>query len=111
MHWRRLAGQGQVWKHWKRGSVAQLLDGYPADEPGRQDMLRCIHIGLLCIQEDPQLRPSMASVLQMLRHRIVAMSPPIKPAFVIPGPGERPRPAAPEPLTINEASVSELEPR
>jgi len=90
--------------------VAQLLDGYPADEPGRQDMLRCIHVGLLCIQEDPQLRPSMASVLQMLKHRIVTMSAPTKPAFVIPGPGERARATAPEP-SINEASASDLEPR
>jgi hypothetical protein len=80
--------------------VAQLLDGYPADEPGRQDMLRCIHIRLLCVQEDPQLRPRMASVLLMLDNRIVTMSAPTKPAFVIPGPGERPRAAASEPSTM-----------
>jgi hypothetical protein len=26
-------------------------------------MLRCIHVGLLCIQDDPQHRPGMASVV------------------------------------------------
>ncbi|CAN6337221.1 unnamed protein product [Urochloa humidicola] len=100
-----------VWSHWSNGSVTQLLDGYPADEPaGKQDMLRCIHIGLLCVQDDPQLRPSMASVLHMLKHRVMTMSAPTKPAFVVPGPGERTRAPPPEP-SINEASVSDLEPR
>jgi hypothetical protein len=78
---------GQVWRHWSLGSVLQLLDVYPADEPGKQDILRCIHIGLLCVQEDPQLRPRMASVLLMLDTRIVTMSSPTKPGFVIPAPG------------------------
>ncbi|CAL4901415.1 unnamed protein product [Urochloa decumbens] len=99
-----------VWRHWSLGSVTQLLEEYPVDEPGKQDMLRCIHIGLLCVQEDPQLRPRMASVLLLLENRIVTMSAPTKPAFVIPGPGEGPMAAAPEP-SINEASVSDLEPR
>nr|CAB3461102.1 unnamed protein product [Digitaria exilis] len=99
-----------VWNHWSLGSMPLLLDGYPADEPDMQDMLRCIHIGLLCVQEDPQVRPRMASVLLMLNNRIITMSAPTKPAFVIPGPEERPRAEAPEP-SINEASVSDLEPR
>jgi hypothetical protein len=89
--------------------VQQLLDGYPADdEPGRQEMLRCIHIGLLCVQEDPQLRPRMVSVLLMLGNRIVAMSPPTKPAFAVPV--ERPMEPVGEP-SINKVTVSDLEAR
>nr|CAB3464857.1 unnamed protein product [Digitaria exilis] len=99
----------RVWRHWSLGSVAQLLDGYPADEPGKQDMLRCIHIGLLCVQEDPQLRPSMASVLLMLKHRIMTMSAPTKPAFVFLS-SDMPSVAVREP-SINVVSVSDLEPR
>lgn len=30
------------------------------------DMLRCIHIGLLCVQDNPVDRPTMASVVVML---------------------------------------------
>ena len=81
MHWRRLAGQGQVWKRWSLGSVAQLLDGYPADEPGRQDMLRCIHIALLCVQGDPAARPVMSSVVMMLSSDTVTLQRPSKPGF------------------------------
>ncbi|KAL6619013.1 hypothetical protein ACP70R_034152 [Stipagrostis hirtigluma subsp. patula] len=47
-----------VWRHWNSGSMAQLLDGCPDEGRRPQDMLRCIHVGLLCVQEDPQLRPS-----------------------------------------------------
>lgn len=73
-------------------------------------MMRCI--GLLCVLEDPQLRPTMASVLHMLKHHIMTTLMPTKPAFVLPGPGERQRVvAAPEPSSINEASVSDMEPR
>ncbi|WVZ99033.1 LOW QUALITY PROTEIN: hypothetical protein U9M48_044390 [Paspalum notatum var. saurae] len=92
-----------VWRHWSLGSVLQLLDGYPDDEPGKQDMLRCIHVGLLCVEEDPQLRPRMASVLLMLKNRILTMSPPTKPAFVVTA-ETTPRAVSCEP-SINEFSV------
>jgi hypothetical protein len=109
-----VGGNGQVWRHWTNGSIAQqLLDDLPlpvpADELGRQEMLRCIHVGLLCIQDDPQHRPGMASVVLMLSSRsATALSAPNEPALAIPG--ERPRAAAPA-ASINEASVSDLEPR
>ena len=83
--------------------MSQLLEGCPADGPGRQEMLRCIHVGLLCVQEDPRLRPSMASVVIMLN----TLPIPTVPAFV--SPAEGPRAAAPEP-SIDEGSVSDLEP-
>ena len=103
---------GQVWGHWRRGSLPQqLAEGFPADGPGPQEILRCVHVGLLCVQEDPHLRPSMASVVVMLNSRSITLPVPAEPAFMVPG--EWPRaPAAPaqEP-SINEGSVSDLEPR
>ena len=93
----------QVWEHWEAGTVAELVDPSLRESFPEGDVLRCIHIGLLCVQEDPQLRPRMASVLLMLRNRIVTMSPPTKPAFVVP---------TGEPSTsINKVSVSDLEAR
>jgi hypothetical protein len=72
-------------------------------------MLRCIHLGLLCVQEDPQCRPRMASVVGMLNSRSITLPVPTKPAYV--GPADRPRMAAREMSSINEVSISELEPR
>ncbi|CAL5095573.1 unnamed protein product [Urochloa decumbens] len=97
-----------VWGHWSRGSVQQLLEGSPADGPGPEEMLRCIHVGLLCVQAGPPLRPSMASVVVMLNSRSMTLPVPAEPAFMTPG--ELPWVAALEP-SINEDSVSVLEPR
>ncbi|CAL5020679.1 unnamed protein product [Urochloa decumbens] len=97
-----------VWGHWSRGSVPQLLEGCPAgdDGPGPQETLRCIHAGLLCVQDDPQLRPSMASVVVMLNSRSITLPAPTKPAFAFVM-----NPAAPQEPSINDASVSDLNPR
>ncbi|OAY79938.1 Cysteine-rich receptor-like protein kinase 25 [Ananas comosus] len=48
-----------------------------------QDVLRCIHIGLLCVQEDPSDRPSMGSIVLMLSSHSVTLPAPSTPAFVI----------------------------
>jgi hypothetical protein len=40
---------------------AALAGSYPRDEAWR-----CFHVGLLCVQESPDLRPTMSSVVLML---------------------------------------------
>ncbi|XP_052156151.1 cysteine-rich receptor-like protein kinase 15 [Oryza glaberrima] len=71
-----------VWRHWSRGGAGELLDGCPAAGRRPQELLRCIHVGLLCVQEDPQLRPGMAAVVVMLNSRSVTLPAPSAPAFV-----------------------------
>ncbi|PUZ65420.1 hypothetical protein GQ55_3G221500 [Panicum hallii var. hallii] len=63
----------RVWRHWSRGNVRDLLDGCPAEGRRPQEVLRCVHVGLLCVQEDPQFRPSMASVVIMLNSRSITL--------------------------------------
>lgn len=102
-------GYEQVWKTWSQQDVTSLLDICPANEPGEQlEMLRCIQIGLLCVKDDPQLRPTMASVVHMLNSPSMTLAQPTEPVFA--ATGQRPSMAAPEP-SINEASVSQVEPR
>ncbi|CAN6332565.1 unnamed protein product [Urochloa humidicola] len=74
-----------VWRHWSRGNVEALLEGCPTEGRRPQEMLRCIHVGLLCVQEDPQLRPSMASVVVMLNSRSITLPAPAAPAFAVTG--------------------------
>jgi hypothetical protein len=45
------------------------------------EVLRCIQIGLLCVQEDPMDRPPMSAVLLMLSSETTLPSPK-QPAFV-----------------------------
>lgn len=43
-------------------------------------MMRCIHIGLLCVQQNVTDRPNMTSVLLMLNSNSVALPAPTQPA-------------------------------
>ena len=105
-----------------------LLGGCPEEGRRAQEMLRCIHVGLLCVQEDQHLRPSMASVVVMLNSRSITLPAPNAPAFVMPGRGLTVTADTPvtgtdhqvaravaaargQSMSINEASFTDLEPR
>jgi hypothetical protein len=48
------------------------------------EVLKCIHIGLLCVQEDPVDRPTMSSVVVMLAGDNYLKIPiPTRPAFSV----------------------------
>ncbi|KAF8719397.1 hypothetical protein HU200_024107 [Digitaria exilis] len=104
-----------VWRHWSRGTVQPLLEGCPAEGRRPQEILRCVHVGLLCVQEGPQLRPSMASVVVMLNSRSITLPAPAAPAFAAAGvvrsdDREDPRVGSRE-HSVNDVSVSVVEPR
>ncbi|BAT93991.1 hypothetical protein VIGAN_08055300 [Vigna angularis var. angularis] len=44
-------------------------------------MLRCIHIGLLCVQENLIDRPTMATIILMLNSYSLSLPIPAEPAF------------------------------
>lgn len=46
-----------------------------------RDMLRCIHMGLLCVQENAANRPTMASVALILSSSTMTLPVPSEPAF------------------------------
>ncbi|KAJ0983258.1 hypothetical protein J5N97_011513 [Dioscorea zingiberensis] len=72
-----------VWEHWTRGTISEILDPSLGDRWPRSEALRCIQIGLLCVQEDPASRPSMSMVGLMLNSYSVSLSAPSKPAFCV----------------------------
>lgn len=53
---------------------------YPVNE-----VLRCIHIALLCVQSDPSKRPDMVSVFLMLSSYSMNLTQPTNPAFFVDG--------------------------
>ncbi|URE33699.1 receptor-like protein kinase [Musa troglodytarum] len=73
---------GYVWRHWNLGDAMQVVDQSVIDQCQPQEVLRCMHIGLLCVQEDPAQRPSMASITLMLNSYSVGLPTPSAPAFV-----------------------------
>lgn len=60
----------------------ELKDSSLGEEVSNEEVLRCIHIGLLCVQEDPKERPTMALVLLMLNSYSVYLPRPSTPGFL-----------------------------
>ncbi|OEL30997.1 Cysteine-rich receptor-like protein kinase 19 [Dichanthelium oligosanthes] len=70
-----------VWEHWDDGTVTEMVDPCMDGDFPEDDVLRCIHIGLLCVQGDPAARPVMSSVVMMLGSDTVTLQAPSKPAL------------------------------
>ncbi|KAL8248362.1 hypothetical protein R6Q59_005230 [Mikania micrantha] len=71
-----------AWGLWKERKPLNLLDTALAESYNSIEVLRCLLIGLLCVQEDPQDRPTMTGVLAMLGMDIESLPDPKEPAFV-----------------------------
>lgn len=59
-----------------------IIDQEIWDPEFEKSMLRCIHIGLLCVQELAKERPSISTVVLMLISEITHLPPPRQVAFV-----------------------------
>jgi hypothetical protein len=75
----------QVWNCWTKGKALQLVNQSSLDEHSRIKVLRCIQIGLLCVQEHPNDRPNISSVVLMLTRSRVKLQQPRQPAFFFGG--------------------------
>ncbi|MED6131491.1 hypothetical protein PIB30_010244 [Stylosanthes scabra] len=70
-----------IWRHWHKGTVMKLIDPSISNSYTESEVVRCIHIGLLCIQERAEDRPTMSSVVLMLSNEAPSMSNPKTPGF------------------------------
>ncbi|XP_004487639.1 G-type lectin S-receptor-like serine/threonine-protein kinase At4g27290 isoform X2 [Cicer arietinum] len=57
---------GYAWKLWKEGRAIKLIDKSIEDTCFMSQVLHCIHVSLLCVQQNPEDRPGMSSVILML---------------------------------------------
>jgi hypothetical protein len=73
----------QAWRLWKDGTPLELLDPSLRDSYSSNEVMRCIQIGLLCVQENPADRPTMASILLVLNSYSATLLSPHEPAFVL----------------------------
>ena len=79
-------------------------------------VIRCIHIALLCVHDDPVQRPSMASIVLMLDSYSVTLPEPKEPTFFKRNIRENNDSAAVDGdqskgLSSNIISTSEMDPR
>ncbi|PRQ38422.1 putative protein kinase RLK-Pelle-DLSV family [Rosa chinensis] len=69
-----------AWRNWRSDAIPNIID--PMLTVGsRNEMIRCIHIGLLCVQENVNDRPIMASVVSMLNSHSLTLPVPSKPPY------------------------------
>ncbi|XP_050885798.1 cysteine-rich receptor-like protein kinase 10 isoform X3 [Lathyrus oleraceus] len=69
-----------AWRNWKEGVATNIIDP-TLNNDSRNEIMRCIHIGLLCVQENVASRPTMASVVVMLNSHSITLPIPLEPAF------------------------------
>ncbi|XVF34130.1 hypothetical protein REPUB_Repub18cG0031600 [Reevesia pubescens] len=55
-----------AWRLWTEDRPLDLADVFLVETGNLSEVLRCIHISLLCLQQHPEERPSMSSVVLML---------------------------------------------
>ncbi|BAT93986.1 hypothetical protein VIGAN_08054800 [Vigna angularis var. angularis] len=69
-----------AWRRWSEGRARDIVD--PALNNGSEnEIMRCIHIGLLCVQDIAAARPTMASVVAMLNSHSFRLQVPTAPAY------------------------------
>lgn len=107
-----------VWEHWSNGTILEIVD--PSLETcSKDEVLRCIHVALLCVQEVPDERPSMLSVFVMLHSLSMPLQTPQQPTLVYRNMLPKPTcmdssdgsPSRSLPNSVNDVSITELQPR
>ncbi|RZC46244.1 hypothetical protein C5167_039191 [Papaver somniferum] len=94
-----------AWRHWQNGSVMELLDSCMKENCSRSELMRCVHIALLCVQDSIADRPTMTSIILMLHSNSVTLPLPTRPAYFVSDP------AMEDAWTVNEVSVTQVDPR
>ncbi|XP_060971097.1 cysteine-rich receptor-like protein kinase 44 isoform X1 [Cannabis sativa] len=69
-----------TWRIYREGNTSKMVD--PLMRVGSaSEVMRCIHIGLLCVQENIENRPTMNAIVPMLNSNSLSLPLPSEPAF------------------------------
>nr|XP_043627959.1 G-type lectin S-receptor-like serine/threonine-protein kinase SD1-1 [Erigeron canadensis] len=94
---------GHAWRLYKENKSIELMSACLRDSFILSEVLRSIHVGLLCVQHHPEDRPTMLSVILMLISEGV-LPEPKQPAFFT---GESHR-EAPSVLSVDEYMITQV---
>ncbi|RID72784.1 hypothetical protein BRARA_C04662 [Brassica rapa] len=93
-----------AWKLWGNGTALNLVDPIIIDNCHNSEVVRCIHIGLLCVQEDPVDRPTFSTIFVMLTSDTVTLPVPRQPGFFVQSRPER------DPLDSDQSTTTKSDP-
>ncbi|KEH26520.1 cysteine-rich receptor-kinase-like protein [Medicago truncatula] len=74
-----------VWRQWMDQTPLSILDPNIQEDYSTNEVIKCIQIGLLCVQHDPDARPSISTVSSYLSSYAVELPTPKEPAFFLHG--------------------------
>ncbi|KAK1304629.1 Receptor-like serine/threonine-protein kinase SD1-8 [Acorus calamus] len=103
-----------AWHLWKEGNALELLDTSMDYSWSISKAIRCIHVGLLCVQERAEYRPTMPYVVMMLSSETVTLPQPRQPGFYTRTnnlPLDQPIEQNQESCTINEVTLTTIQAR
>ncbi|XP_013694334.1 uncharacterized protein LOC106398301 [Brassica napus] len=110
-----------AWRLWRNGSPLELVDPTVRKSCDSSEVTRCIHIALLCVQENPIDRPTLSTIILMLTSNTVTLPVPHQPGFFFKSTRDQDLSAEDlesgqstgkfVPLSINDETISELNPR
>ncbi|KAL7212048.1 hypothetical protein ACSBR2_014832 [Camellia fascicularis] len=98
---------GYVWHLWNEGRALDFMDQALVDSCCLLEVMRCIHIALLCVQDNAADRPTMSSIALMLTSEIDSPQPK-QPTFTL---GSDLQSQNKNICSVNEVTVSMLEGR
>lgn len=71
----------KAWNLWNNERAWELLDPTVVNSCRMSELLLCIQVGLLCVQENPEERPTMSDVVSMLGNERAVLPAPKQPAL------------------------------
>ncbi|GMN64563.1 hypothetical protein TIFTF001_033631 [Ficus carica] len=74
---------GHAWLLWNEDKALELMDSCLKGSCVESQVLRCIQVGLLCVQMFPNDRPTMSSVVFMLENEEAILPQPKQPGFFV----------------------------
>ncbi|XP_068639276.1 cysteine-rich receptor-like protein kinase 10 [Aristolochia californica] len=72
-----------AWRLWKEGRAMEVIDECLKESSPVEELLKCIQIGMLCVQESVTDRPTMSTVVLMLSSGSVTVPTPSPPAYFL----------------------------
>ncbi|XP_054782583.1 G-type lectin S-receptor-like serine/threonine-protein kinase CES101 [Prosopis cineraria] len=72
---------GYAWRLWNEGRTLELIESSLNEPSAQKKVLRGIHTGLLCVQDQAIDRPSMVDVISFLSNDTIQLVQPKQPAF------------------------------
>ncbi|KAK9714894.1 hypothetical protein RND81_06G128600 [Saponaria officinalis] len=77
----KLCHQWRAWEKWTDGVPLEFMDQTIKDSYSSHEIVQCIHLGLLCVHESADKRPTMATIVMTLDSSSVTLHMPDEPAF------------------------------